>query len=74
MIVARRRSRAAADRHPHDDNTLLQGVKMMLENFGEPLGRSEDCIKMAISAPGAIFEVLPRAKKLKLGQMKKKTL
>ena len=34
------------------------------------MGPNEDCIKMAILAPGAIFEVLPRAKKSKLGQSK----
>ena len=34
------------------------------------MGPNEDCIKMAILAPGAIFEVLPRAKKSELGQSK----
>ena len=36
--------------------------------FGERLGWNEDCTKMAILAPGAIFEVLSRATKSKLGQ------
>ena len=37
-------------------------------DFGECLGRNENYTKMSILAPGAIFEVLSRAKKSKLGQ------
>ena len=41
-------------------------------DFGDLLGQN-DCIKMAILGPGAIFEVLPRAKKSKLGKIKNYT-
>ena len=39
-------------------------------DFGERLGRNENYSKMSILVPGAIFEVLFRAKKSKLGQLK----
>ena len=49
---------------------LLMISKIRLNWLRERLGPNEDCIKMAILAPGAIFEVLPRAKISKLGQSK----
>ena len=42
-------------------------------DLGEHLGWNKDCIKMAILAPGATFDVLPRAKKSKLGKTKNYT-
>ena len=52
---------------------MLDTKKSDWIDFEDHLDRNEDCIKMAILPFGALFEVLPRAKKSKLGKSKNYT-